>query len=158
MNRKEFMKNISEEKKKKIIMILIGILLFVVVFLLAFAWFHKDENKKEDKEPEIQANTNKNVIKDQEVGGFRFSNTSLIIENGESKLTTEVKNITDQDLSLQSFDIIVKDKNGKEMTTLLGYVGESIKVGEVKTLTSETDVDLTNASSIEYVLNPVDNE
>ena len=152
MNRKEFMKNISEEKKKKIIMILIGILLFVVVFLLAFAWFHKDENKKEDKEPEIQANTNKNVIKDQEVGGFRFSNTSLIIENGESKLTTEVKNITDQDLSLQSFDIIVKDKNGKEMTTLLGYIGDTIKAGETRVITSEENMNLMEAESINYVI------
>ena len=146
------MKNISEEQKKKIIMILIGILLFVVVFLLAFAWFHKEENKKEDKEPEIQANTNKDVIKDQEVGGFRFSNTSLIIENGESKLTTEVKNITDQDLSLQSFDIIVKDKNGKEMTTLLGYIGDTIKAGETRVITSEENMNLMEAESINYVI------
>ena len=146
------MKNISEEQKKKIIMILIGILLFVVVFLLAFAWFHKDENKKENKEPETQANTNKDVIKDQEVGGFRFSNTSLIIENGESKLTTEVKNITDQDLSLQSFDIIVKDKNGKEMTTLLGYIGDTIKAGETRVITSEENMNLMEAESINYVI------
>ena len=147
------MNKLTNKQKKKIMMVLGGILVFILVFLLAFALFSKDKNKKEDSTPDIQANTNEDIIKDYEVDGFRFSRTALVIEYGQSKLTTEVKNLTDEDIELKSFNIILKDKNGNEMVTLLGYVGEVIKAGETKSIISQTDVDLTNATGIEYSIN-----
>lgn len=147
------MKKITEEKKKILIMVLCGILVFVLVFLLAFGLFRGKDSKDKTTENDTHANTSEDVIKDQEVEGLRFSNTSLIMENGGSKLTTEVKNLTGEDIDLQSFDILVKDKDGKEMVTLLGYVGEVIKADETRIITSETDVDLTKAAAIEYVIN-----
>ena len=147
------MKKITEEKKKRVIMVLCGILVFVLVFLLAFGLFRGKDSKDKTTENDTHANTSEDVIKDQEVEGLRFSNTSLIMENGGSKLTTEVKNLTGEDIDLQSFDILVKDKDGKEMVTLLGYVGEVIKADETRIITSETDVDLTKAAAIEYVIN-----
>ncbi len=147
------MKKITEEKKKRLIMVLCGILVFVLVFLLAFGLFRGKDSKDKTTENDTHANTSEDVIKDQEVEGLRFSNTSLIMENGGSKLTTEVKNLTGEDIDLQSFDILVKDKDGKEMVTLLGYVGEVIKADETRIITSETDVDLTKAAAIEYVIN-----
>lgn len=147
------MKKLTEEKKKRLIMVLCGILVFVLVFLLAFGLFRGKDSKDETPDNDAHANTSEDVIKDQEVEGLRFSNTSLIMENGGSKLTTEVKNLTGEDIDLQSFDILVKDKDGKEMVTLLGYVGEVIKADETRIITSETDVDLTKAAAIEYVIN-----
>lgn len=147
------MKKLTEEKKKRLIMVLCGILVFVLVFLLAFGLFRGKDSKDETPDNDTHANTSEDVIKDQEVEGLRFSNTSLIMENGGSKLTTEVKNLTGEDIDLQSFDILVKDKDGKEMVTLLGYVGEVIKADETRIITSETDVDLTKAAAIEYVIN-----
>ena len=147
------MKKITEEKKKRLIMVLCGILVFVLVFLLAFGLFRGKDSKDKTTENDTHANTSGDVIKDQEAEGLRFSNTSLIMENGGSKLTTEVKNLTGEDIDLQSFDILVKDKDGKEMVTLLGYVGEVIKADETRIITSETDVDLTKAAAIEYVIN-----
>lgn len=146
------MKNITEEKKKRLIVVLSGILVFALVFFLAFGLFSGNDSKDKTTENGTYANTSEDVIKDQEVEGLRFSNTSLIMENGRSKLTTEVKNLTGEDIDLQSFDILVKDKDGKEMVTLLGYVGEVIKADETRIITSETDVDLTKAAAIEYVI------
>lgn len=146
------MKKITEEKKKRLIVVLSGILVFALVFFLAFGLFSGNDSKDKTTENGTYANTSEDVIKDQEVEGLRFSNTSLIMENGRSKLTTEVKNLTGEDIDLQSFDILVKDKDGKEMVTLLGYVGEVIKADETRIITSETDVDLTKAAAIEYVI------
>ena len=146
------MKKITEEKKKRLIVVLCGILLFALVFFLAFGLFSGNDSKDKTTENGTYANTSEDVIKDQEVEGLRFSNTSLIMENGRSKLTTEVKNLTGEDIDLQSFDILVKDKDGKEMVTLLGYVGEVIKADETRIITSETDVDLTKAAAIEYLI------
>ena len=147
------MEKLTDKQKKKIIIILSGILVFILVFLLAFILFSKDKNKKEDNTPDITANTTEDIVKDYEVDGFRFSRTALVIEYGQSKLTTEVKNLTDKDIELKSFNIVLKDKNGNEMVTLLGYVGEVIKAGETKSIISQTDVDLTKAKGIEYSIN-----
>ncbi len=133
-------------KKSKIIMI------GLIVILVVIGGYFIVRSVTSNNEDKIQSNTNENVIKDQEVGGFQFTNTSLTYENGKSKLTIRVKNITDQDIVLQSFDIIVKDKNGKEMTTLLGYIGDTIKVGETRVITSEENMNLMEAESINYVI------
>lgn len=145
---------ISVEQREKILKILVGILGLSLVFLISFILI-KNKDKKDDKKvpSAVEANTNKNVVKEQEVDGLRFSNTALVIENGESKLTTEVKNTTKQDIELKSFNIIAKDKNGKEIVTLLGYVGEVIKKGETKNIISSTDRNLSKASSLEYNIN-----
>ncbi len=36
------------------------------------------------------------------------------------------------------------------ITTIPGYVGDVIKNGETRTINSSIDIDLSNASSIEY--------
>ena len=133
-------------KKSKIIII---IFIIVVVVLGGYFIVRNVSSHKEDK---VQTNTNENVIKDQEVGGFHFSNTALIYEDGKSKLTTSIKNITENDAMLQSFDIIVHDKNGEEITTLLGYVGNTIKPGETIAISSEVNMNLMDAYSIQYVV------
>lgn len=147
------MKNISQEQKKKLAIIGVGILGFALVFLVSFILFKNVEHKKETPKDKIEANTNENIIKDQEVDGFKFSNTALVIENGESTLTTEVKNTTGEDIELKSFDIVVTGKDGEAIVTLLGYVGEIIKAGETKSIISSTDHNLKSAVSIEYKIN-----
>lgn len=147
------MKNISQEQKKKLAIIGVGILGFALVFLVSFILFKNVEHKSETPKDKIEANTNENIIKDQEVDGFKFSNTALVIENGESTLTTEVKNTTGKDIELKSFDIVVTGKDGETIVTLLGYVGEIIKAGETKSIISSTDHNLKSAVSIEYKIN-----
>lgn len=105
--------------------------------------------KKKEKE-EIKVNTNKDVIKDQEVDGIKMTNTSMVTTNGLTKLVTSVTNSTSTDYKLDKYIIIIKDKDGKEIVRIPGYVGDTIKAGETRTINSSVDIDLSNAGSIEY--------
>ena len=106
--------------------------------------------KKEEQEPPIKVNTNENVIKDQEVEGLTMTNTSLVYENGTTTLVTEVINNTKEDYPVKRIKIIVKDKEGNIITTLIGTIADTIKPGESRIIDSDTPIDLSEAESIEY--------
>ena len=111
-------------------------------------------NKKE--EPVVdnaKSNTNEGIIREQELEGLTFTNTSLIIKESGSVLVTTVTNTTTETKTVKTFTITVKDSDGNVMVTMDGYIGGEIKQAETKTITSTTEMDLTNASSIEYTIN-----
>lgn len=110
----------------------------------------KNNDKKTTKEPETVVNTAEDVIKDQEFEGLKMTNTSLVVEGGISTLITEVSNNTGSDYYLNQFKITVKDKDGNVITTLSGYVGAVIPNGKVRVINTSSDLDLSNADSIEY--------
>ena len=89
------------------------------------------------------------VLKDQEVDNLVFSNADL---NG-NKLSVEVKNNSNEVYTLNTIDVVFKDESGSEITTLSGYIGNSLNTGDVKRLVVETDEDLSNSYSIEYRIN-----
>lgn len=127
----------------------VALMSFAVLALVATGCgCDKKEKTKEENQPIV--NTNENVVKDQEVNGLSFVNTSLVYENGSSTLITEVTNNTGADYNLGDFYIIVKDENGSEMIRLLAYVGDVIPAGETRTVSAGTDMDLSKAASIEY--------
>ena len=108
------------------------------------------KKEKETKKDEIKTNTNENVIKDQTVDVFQFEQTSLIYEDGNSKLQTTVTNTSDETAYLAEFLIHVKDAEGNEIVTMTGFVGDSIAAKASKVIDSTYGEDLTNAASIEY--------
>ena len=127
------------------------ILLLVTIFLMMVICGCVNENDNTQNQPEqFIVNTKENIVKDQEFEGLQMTNTSLIVEGGISKLVTEVSNNTGSDYYLDKFIIIAKDKDGKVITTLTGYVGSVIPTGEVRVINSNSDIDLSNATSIEY--------
>ena len=89
------------------------------------------------------------VLKDQEVDNLVFSNADL---NG-NKLSVEVKNNSNEVYTLNTIDVVFKDESGSEITTLSGYIGNSLNTGDVKRLVVETDEDLSNSYYIEYRIN-----
>lgn len=133
------------------------ILLITMMVVMAFSTVgcgcDKKEESKEKKETIVKTNQEKNVIKDQEIEVFKMENTSLTYDGSLSTLITFVTNTSDTTQTLDSFNILVKDKKGNEMITLMGFVGEELKAGETKTITSSTDMNLMNAGSIEYSIN-----
>ncbi len=133
--------------KKRIIIIVLAIVLIIGTLIVVAKINGKNTTEKEDK---VIINNEKDVIKDQEIDGLKLTNTSLIYENGISKLETTVENNTGSDYNLVEFSIIVKDENDKEIIVLPGYVGETIKNGEIKKINSSTDMDLSKAKKIEY--------
>lgn len=111
------------------------------------------KKKEEEKDVKVVENTEKDVIKDQEVEVFKMTNTSLVYDGSLSTLVTDVTNTSTETQYMKSFDIIVKDKDGQEMLTMLGYIGEEIPGKETRTITSNTDMDISKAGSVEYKIN-----
>ena len=107
-------------------------------------------SKKGEKQDDIKANTNEEVVKNQTVDVFEFKNTSLIYENGETTLETSITNTSSEDQNLQEFAIQVLDKDGNEMITLTGFIGDTLKAGETRVIDSYCRDDLTNATKIVY--------
>ena len=133
---------------KKQIKILLALLLAAT--LVTGCGCTKKDNKKDNTKDDVKVNTEENVIKDQTFEGLTFTNTSLTTTNGVSTLITEVSNTTGTDYTLDEFTITIKNKDGEVITTIPGYVGDVIKNGETRTINSSIDIDLSNASSIEY--------
>lgn len=128
---------------KKTLLVMLSLIL--VVGLTTGCGCSKKEEKKEEK-----YNTNEDVIKDQEVEDLKLTNTSLKVDDNYSTLVTLVSNPTSEDKEVKRFNIYVKDKDGKEIITLQGYVGDVVPAGESREITSNVNMDLSNAASIEY--------
>ena len=122
-------------------------LLLVVGLATGCGCSKRQEGKKEEKE---NFNTNEDVVKDQEVGELKFTNTSLKVDKNYSTLVTLVSNPTSNDIEVRIFNIYVKDQDGNEIVKLEGYVGDVIPAGESREITSNADMDLSKAASIEY--------
>lgn len=108
------------------------------------------QNGKDIQPIETKANTNEEVVKDQQLENFTFKNTSLVYEEQTSTLQTEVTNTGSKVEILSEFLIHVKDIDGNEIVTLTGFVGDSLKPGESRIITSSYGDDLTTAASISY--------
>lgn len=93
-------------------------------------------------------------LKNQTVEDLEFSNASLEYENNVSTFSVEVMNaLEEDDYKLTTIEIIFKDSDGKIIESLLGYIGNTIEPKEVKILEASVDREITNVSSIEYVIN-----
>ena len=98
----------------------------------------------------IAYNSDGEVIKNQEVDGIKMTNTSLVTVDGISTLETTVTNDGDEDYMLVEYKIIIKGNDVKVMVEIPGFVGDTIKAGESRVITSSVDMDLSKAKSIEY--------
>lgn len=101
-------------------------LLIALTFLTGCGCNNKENDNKEniinEEETNIKLNNNEDVIKDQVLEVFTFTNTSLVYENSTSVLETLVTNTSDTTQYLTEFKIIVKVDTGKEIITLTGFI------------------------------------
>lgn len=124
--------------------------IFVILVLLGSIGCGKKQEEKIDDDNIYQGNTNEGIIKEQELGNLKFTNTTLVIDEGISKLTVSVLNETDENIDVDMFDILIKDENGNVITTLQGYVGGVVPAHESRDVIVSSLIDLTQATDIEY--------
>lgn len=128
--------------------------MLVTVFLLGMTGCGKAKKDELDSgNSGSHSNTNENVVKDQELGSLKFTNTSLVVKDGMSKLTVSVTNDTDEDIAVEMFDIYVKDADGNTIVTLQGYVGGVVPKHTTREVITDCTLDLSNAENIEYSMN-----
>ncbi len=133
-------------KKLKVMTLII----LVSVLLVTGCKTKKAEREKEEiNQGNVNINTEEEVIGDKVIEMFKFENTSLIYDEGITKLETRITNISEEDQVIIEFRIHVMKEN-EEIANLPGYVGSTIKAGEQKILTTTSGIDLTSATKIEY--------
>ena len=132
--KKRTMKNLknNEELYRKSL-ILVGVILIGAFGIVGFRLAFSSTNTTE-------------MLKNQEVEGISFKNATM----DNNTLTVEVSSASSQ--SIRTIDVVYKDDSGNEITRLSGYVGNTID-GESRKLVVGTDEDLSNAYSIEYIIN-----
>ena len=92
------------------------------------------------------------ILKDQEVEGLTFTNADLNIEKGISTLSVSVTNTNKETYSLNYIEIVVTDDKDNS-NTLIGYIGDTIEPNDTKIITASIDKDITNSTSLEYIIN-----
>ena len=97
--------------------------------------------------------TNQEMIKDQTVETLKFTQTEITYDGSMTKMTSQVTNTSDQVVNLSTVmaHITYTDVNKNErVLDMVIYFGETLQAGETRTAENYTDVDLRNATKIEY--------
>lgn len=128
-------------------------IIIILICAIILCGCDKEEDVKKKENTGVNVNTKEDIIKDQTVGDFEFTNTSMIEENGLTTITTSIKNNSNVAKNVPIFTIIVKDRGGSVIEETIGYVGGEIKAGETKQVTTSITSSLADAYSIEYKIN-----
>lgn len=105
-----------------------------------------NDKKTEDFETN-HVNLNDGVIEDKVLDNFKTTNTSVIYEHGITTFKTELEAINET--YVKQIKVIFKSKSGNTIIELVGYIDQTISSRYNVLITS--DVDLSNAYSIEYI-------
>lgn len=120
---------------------LIAILAVIIALIAGLTISNKLINKNkiaDNTDSGIVANTKEGIIKEEVYEGLKFSNISLITENGYTTFSADVTNTTDTDNNISDVNIVLKDKNDNAVITLRGNIGDTLKSGETRTITAVT--------------------
>ena len=152
----------EKEKRGLLILILVAI---AIITTLAIITNRKgkevnsdstEENKVVEEfvqvlEDGTKLNTSTKLSETKIVDGLKIGNIQLTMQNGQSVLLADAENDTGKDIEIMLLDIILLDKNGNELTTIAGIVGD-LKAGEKQQLNSSVTSDYANAYDFRVVI------
>ena len=152
----------KKEKRGLLILILVAI---AIITTLAIITNRKgkevnsdatEENKVVEEfvqvlEDGTKLNTSTKLSETKIVDGLKIGNIQLTMQNGQSVLLADAENDTGKDIDIMLLDIILLDKNGNELTTIAGIVGD-LKEGEKQQLNSSVTSDYANAYDFRVVI------
>ena len=152
----------KKEKRGLIILILVAI---AIITTLAIITKRKgkevnSDSTEEDKvveefvqvlEDGTKLNTSTKLSETKIVDGLKIGNIQLTMQNGQSVLLADAENDTGKAIDIMLLDIILLDKNGNELTTIAGIVGD-LKAGEKQQLKSSVTSDYANAYDFRVII------
>jgi len=129
------------------------IIIFILIILVIGLgiYFLKPKETPEEIKKEIPK-INKELTDDKTIDNILISNISLVSKNNKTTFSAKITNLTANELKYTNLTITIKDKNNKELATLITYFGGLLAPEETKIVTAETNKNLTNAASLEYNL------
>lgn len=135
--------------KKTFVAFLIGLSLFTV----GCSCSKKGEETKtpEQLAEELHLNTSTGIISEKTIDNIKFSNISLLIEEGISKFSCNIQNTTEQAKVLGVVEFIFKDEKGKVLYSQK-YPIDVLAKGETISISFTSDINLSDAITLEYAI------
>lgn len=146
-SKKKIIINFIKKNKTPLIIFVVVIIALIIGLIVSFSFRKEKSTIAKNEEPGMVANTNEKVIKEETYEGLKFTNISLISENGYSTFTADVTNTTTENSTVSDVDIVLQDKDGNEVITLRGNIGEPLKPNETRTITAMTKGELKNVTA-----------
>lgn len=138
-------------KRKKLLIVL------TIISLLVVGCGKKETStKKENKNKYLVENDGKvlnehpDIVKEGKILNLTIKDIELSVSESKSILTGKVKNETKEDITVDGFNIVVKDQDGEDFITLPAYINATLKSGDEQIFTSEVDLDLSGATALVY--------
>ena len=151
----------KKEKRGLLILIIVAIAIIVTLVIILNVRGKKSNNEAEENElveefvqvleDGTKLNTSTKLSETKIVDGLKIGNIQLTMQNGQSVLLADAENDTGKDIDIMLLDIILLDKNGNELTTIAGIVG-NLKAGEKQQLNSSVTSDYANAYDFRVVI------
>ena len=138
---------ISFIKKYKLYLIIFLVVVIALIVGIIISFKFNKEKISIAKEPKIVANTKEGIIKEEIYENLTFNNISLITEDGYTTFTADVTNTSAENSTISDVDIVLQDKDGNEVITLRGNIGEPLKPNETRTITSVTKGELKDVTT-----------
>jgi len=120
------------------------ILVIIIVALLVVTGCGKKEKKIEDDK-----NTPVSFA-EQNIEGLNISGFNLNYDNGITNVFAVIKNITETNMYVKFVDVILYDKDGKQVGDTYFYIDKELAPGEDNVFESGFASDVTTASKVEY--------
>lgn len=154
----------KKEKQMLLLLIVVGIILISIIYFATRP--AKEEGTTtvgESKENTVveefvqvledgsKLNTSTKLNETKNVNGLQIGNIQLSMVGGETTLFADVKNNTGKDVGVTAIDITLYDKNGEEIVTIGGVIGD-VKAGETVKLEASTTLDFANAYDFKVVI------
>ena len=138
---------------KKKLLIVIVILIVILGGVLIFVNSKSDTNNTNDNKNNSNTTEKKeNTFESQNVGNIIFEDITYDYDGNISLLEYTIVNKTDKVINLGSYEIVVKDKNGEAIANMIGFVDKDINPNEEVRTGNTISMDLSEAKSIELVL------
>ena len=149
-----------KNKEKKMLLILIIVSLAIIAILWFIARGEK-ENKTEQtnqvkeefvqvKEDGTKVNVSNKLKEEKELDGLKIGNIRLTEKDGQLTLLANITNTTSKDVDAFFVNIILYDKEGKEIDKILGLVSP-VKAGQIVELKAGITEDYANAYDFKVV-------
>lgn len=99
----------------------------------------------------VKLNTSEELGKTKQVGSFKFENIQLTEQDGQSVLLADVTNTSAKSTDVTLVDVVLLDKNGKEIVTVGGII-KALKPGEKTQFNTSMTLDYANTYDFKIVI------
>ncbi len=124
----------------------------IIIIIMSIILITGCSNSKTD-EKNAKVNNNENITKEQVIGNYSVSNASLVYDKGTSIFKITITNITNSPLNINDFKITFKSESGSVITVLNGFSIDDMEPNVGLEISLDSDVDLSDAASVEYEIN-----